>query len=299
MRSQQHENKNRQHILDAFELSIKNHPEFSYLVEPLISLTNEIENSISFSQYFLRDDILGKLRQQREKVKSEIIKAEMQLTRFSFDEKRNAIVIAEDGIKSYSTLCSSSELEQLKTKLKQYRNELKDLQNSDDIAKIDLLSRQITDLYESAYEISDFVKKDFDETEGRFYIDYLKSRNALQTMTIDAKNHKRAYGTGSHARHTLIQLCGYVIFIKMLIKEKRYPIIPILVIDHISKPFSDQNIAAIGTIIHKAYENIGFDNLQIFMFDDESSDRLNLKPNHIENLCNIERTGFNPFYKSK
>ena len=83
----------------------------------------------------------------------------------------------------------------------------------------------------------------------------------------------------------------------MLIEENKYPIIPILVIDHISKPFSDQNVAAIGTVIHKAYESIGMDNLQIFMFDDENGDKLNLKPNHTENLVNETRTGFNPFFR--
>ena len=115
-------------------------------------------------------------------------------------------------------------------------------------------------------------------------------------MTIDEKNNEKAYGTGSHARHTLIQLCGYLVFMKMLIEENKYPIIPILVIDHISKPFSDQNVAAIGTVIHKAYESIGVDNLQIFMFDDEISNKLNLNPNHTENLVNEVKTGFNPFF---
>lgn len=86
---------------------------------------------------------------------------------------------------------------------------------------------------------------------------------------------------------------------KMLIEENKYPIIPMLVIDHISKPFSDQNVAAIGTVIHKAYEDIGIDNLQIFMFDDENSEKLNLKPNNIENLVNSARTGFNPFYNAR
>lgn len=48
--------------------------------------------------------------------------------------------------------------------------------------------------------------------------------------------------------------------------------------------------------IHKAYESIWLDNLQIFMFDDENSNKLNLKPNHTENLVNETRTGFNPFF---
>lgn len=299
LKDQQHENKNREYILETFTSIIKDHTEFNYLVEPLISLTDEIKSSISFSQYFLKDDVLEKLKQQRENVKSEIIKAKMQMTRFSFDEKRSAIAIAEDGIKSYAIEYTPTVLDELKDKLREYKKELKELQDSDDMNKINSVGTQITNLYKSAYKISDFVKKDFDETKGAFHIKYIKNRNALQTMTIDEKDNEKVYGTGSHARHTLIQLCGYLVFIKMLITENQYPIIPILVIDHISKPFSDQNIGAIGAVIHKAYESIGLDKLQIFMFDDEKNDKLNLKPNHIENLCNTVRTGFNPFYNSK
>ena len=99
LQHQQHENKNRENMLDTFQSIIKDHPDFNYLVEPLISLTDEIKNSISFSQYFLKDDVLDKLKKQRQNVKDEIVKAQMQLTRFSLDEKKKAIAIAEDGIK--------------------------------------------------------------------------------------------------------------------------------------------------------------------------------------------------------
>ena len=298
LQHQQHENKNRENMLDTFESIIRNHPDFNYLVEPLISLTDEIKSSISFSQYFLKDDVLDKLRKQRETVKNEIVKAQMQLTRFSLDEKKKAIAIAEDGIKSYSTDYSLSDLEKLRKDLRDYKKELKELQDSDDIKKINSVSKQITELYKSAYQTSDFVREDFDKTQEAFYIKYIKGRNALQTMTIDEKNNAKVYGTGSHARHTLIQLCGYLIFMKMLIAENKYPIIPILVIDHISKPFDSQSVASIGTVIHKAYESIGVDNLQIFMFDDEDGNKLNLTPNHTENLVNESRTGFYSFYKA-
>lgn len=297
LQHQQNENKNRENMLNTFQTIIREHPDFNYLVEPLISLTDDIKNSISFSQYFLKDDVLDKLKKQRQNVKNEIVKAQMQLTRFSLDEKKKAIAIAEDGIKSYSIDYSPADLEKLKKDLRDCKKELKDLQDSDDIKKINSISSQITNLYKSAYQTSDFVQEDFNETKDAFHIKYIKARNALQTMTIDEKSNAKAYGTGSHARHTLIQLCGYLIFMKLLIEENKYPIIPILVIDHISKPFSDQNVAAIGTVIHKAYESIGVDNLQIFMFDDENSDKLNLNPNHTENLVNETRTGFNPFFR--
>ena len=299
LQHQQHENENRESMLDALQSIIKDHSDFNYLVEPLIALTDEIKNSISFSQYFIKDDVLEKLKKQRQKVRNEIVKAEMQLTRYPLDEKKKSIAIAEDGIKSYSTEFSANELEKLKKELRDYKKELKELQDSDDVKKINSVSTEITQLYKSAYQTSDFVREDFDKTKNAFHIKYIKRKNTLQTMILDEKNNERVYGTGSHARHTLIQLCGYLVFLKMLIEENKYPIIPIMVIDHISKPFDDQSVAAIGTVIHKAYESIGIDNLQIFMFDDKNSDKLNLNPNHIENLVSDVRTGFNPFYNAR
>lgn len=296
LQNQQYENKNREMLLETFNNIISDNQEYAYLIEPLIELTDEIKNSISFSQYMLKDDVLNKLKCQRKKVKNEILKSNMQLTRFSLDDKRKSIAIAEDGINSYSLEYSADELKKLKNQLREYRNELKELQNSDNKEKIHSISEQITALYKSAYKTSDFIKEDFDNTQNKFHINYIKNRNSLQTMTFDEKENEKVYGTGSHARHTLIQLCGYLIFMKMLIKENRYPVIPLIVIDHISKPFSNQNIAAIGTIIHKAYQDIGFENLQIFIFDDESCDTLNISPNHKENLINEEKTGFNPFF---
>ncbi|MBP3359645.1 MAG: DUF3732 domain-containing protein [Clostridia bacterium] len=296
LQNQQYENKNRETLLEIFKTIISNNQEYSYLVEPLIELTDEIKNSISFSQYILKDEVLNKLKDQREKVKFEILKADMQLTRFSLDEKRKSIAIAEDGIKSFSLVFSPKKLKELQTQLKEYKNELKQLLDSDDVEKLKSISEQITELYKSAYEISDFVKTEFDNTQNKFHIKYIKNRNALQTMTYDEKGNEKIYETGSLAKHTLIQLCGYLIFMKMLIEENKYPVIPLLVIDHISKPFSEQNVAAIGTVIHTACKNIGIDNLQIFMFDDKNSDTLNIIPNHKENLLSNNKTGFNPFY---
>ena len=104
------------------------------------------------------------------------------------------------------------------------------------------------------------------------------------------------YYIGSMARHTLIQLCGYLGFLNMLLKEDKYPLIPILVIDHISKPFDNNNSKAIGKVIATAYESIGKDKLQIFMFDDEEYEALGIDPDYSENLVKENKTGFNPYY---
>ncbi len=297
LKNQEIENINRETMLETFHNIISNNNEYEYLVSPLIELINEIKSSIAFSQYIIKDEVLAKLKKQKKCVKNEIMMSHAQMTRFKYEDKMKAITIAEDGINSFpKNIPSKSDLDELKKKLNGYKKELKDLQASDDINKIKSIGTQITELYKSAYNTSDFVKKDFDSTKNRFHIKYIKRRNSLQTMAEDEKGNEIVHNTGSHARHTLIQLCGYLIFLKMLMEENRYPIIPILVIDHISKPFSDQNIAAIGTVISKFYEYIGTDDFQIFMFDDENSEKLNIEPHHKENLVTDRKTGFNPFF---
>ncbi|MFR6367886.1 MAG: hypothetical protein ACLUOA_03210 [Gemmiger formicilis] len=90
---------------------------------------------------------------------------------------------------------------------------------------------------------------EYDFRKSGFHISYLKNGNILQPQILDEESDSadqiKNYYTGSMARHTLMQLCGYLGFLRMLIKEDKYPLIPFLVIDHISKPFDDKNQKAL------------------------------------------------------
>lgn len=295
--TQQIENKNREAMLTTLQSIVAKNNHYEYLVAPIIDLVDELKKSISFSQYMVKDEVILKLKKQREQVKQEIIKSRIQMERINYDDKRKAIAIIEDGIRSFpNDTPTEEEINNLKKKLNEYKKELRDLQDSDDFDKINKVSSLITDFYKSAYKSSDFVKEDFDSST-EFHIKYNKKRNSLQTMTKDEKGNEIIYSTGSHARHTLIQLCGYLVFLKILIEENKYPLIPIFVIDHISKPFSNQNLSAIGSVIDKIYEYINKDDFQIFIFDDKECDQLNINPQHNENLVTNEKTGFNPFFQ--
>lgn len=296
---QQAENENREKMLNTFKEIITDNQSYQYLVDPLIELTEEIKNSISFSKYVIKDEVIGKLKRQKEDVRKEILKAGFQVAQLGYDEKMKALAIAEDGITSFSGDVSSDDIKELRDKIQKYRDELKRLQRLDDVKKIEEISQKITALYNSAQDKADFIKDDYRETNDKFHINYIKSRNALQTMTTNEDKGEIIYATGSNARHTLIQLCGYLVFMAMLIEEKKYPIIPMIIIDHISKPFDEKNVASIGTVIHEAYKEIGEENMQIFMFDDKESEKLDLTPNHKENLVNETKTGFNPFFNAK
>ena len=61
--------------------------------------------------------------------------------------------------------------------------------------------------------------------------------------------------------------------------------------------FDKDNSLAIGKIFEKAFEYIGKDDLQVFLFDDEMSGDLGLTPDHEQSMTEEGKTGFNPFYK--
>jgi len=297
----ENENINRKKLLESLEHLIAENASFKYLVEPLKQLVNELDSTISFNQYTINDKTILELKKQRNMIKEAIKRNDSRFQCYIMEEKAKSIAIIEDYL-SADIHDSSEELKKLKKEIREKKDQIKILQNSDDVVKTRELSKFITMLYKSAEGISSVVDNDILQ-EG-FRIQYFKRGNILQPMVevnetdengLKQKKEVNWY-TGSLARHTLIQLCGYLGFLKILLSEERYPIIPILAIDHISKPFDKKNALAIGQIINKAYESIGKENLQIFMFDDEEYAVLALEPEHSEDLVNKVKTGFNPFY---
>ncbi|RKD30820.1 hypothetical protein [Lacrimispora algidixylanolytica] len=302
MKTIQHENENRKVLLNNLHGIIAEREDFNYLIEPLISLVDELKNSITFNKYVISDETVKKLRQQRDKVKEEILRSNNKYIRFQLDEKAKVIAIIEDCIASDIEEFDNDELDSMKKRANELRNDIKNLSNADDEKKIKKISDFITSLYKSAIGVSDIIEQDFkDET---FNIKYFKRGNSLKTMNIKkGRDHNgkeinidAIQPTGSLARHTLIQLSGYLAFLELLIREEKYPIIPILVLDHISKPFDIDNPGAIGKIIENAYKIIKKKNLQIFIFDDEFYEKLGIIPDHYEELVEKNKSGFNPFF---
>ena len=297
----ENENSNRKKLLKELKDLVEEDSVFTYLVEPLEQLLSELDSTIAFSQYTIKDRTIAELKRQRSELKKEIKRNDSRFQCYTMEEKAKSIALIEEYLSANIRDCSE-ELKEIKKEIREIKEELRVLQNSDDIVKIRELSQFITMLYKSASGISSIVDDDIMQ-EG-FKIQYLKKGNILQPMIqskekdendIEKKKEVNYY-IGSMARHTLIQLCGYLGFLKILLTEEKYPIIPILVIDHISKPFDTSNARAIGQVINKAYEKIGKESLQIFMFDDEEYTTLALQPEHSENLVTDKKSGFNPFY---
>jgi hypothetical protein len=248
-------------------------------------------------QVGIYNNTIQELKKQKEAVKNDIVANETRFTRYDISDKSRSVALVEEYLKvdiEYNT----DELEEKRKLAKELKDKIRILQHSDDAEKIRNLSDLITKLYKSANNVSDIIKND-NGLEG-FYIQYYKKGNLLQpkirSSSSQNKDENENYYIGSMARHTLIQLCGYLGFLQLLIKENKYPLIPILVIDHISKPFDSSNRNAIGMILQQFYKTVGIDELQIFMFDDENYKDLSIIPSHYENLITDKKSGFNPFF---
>lgn len=291
------ENKNRKLLLSNLQMLIENEPSMEYLVKPLAELVNEVEGSIAFGKYIISDETIGELKRQKEQVVAEMKKQNSKFKCYSLEEKAKAIALIQaylqEGLKDVS-----GELTECKQKLKLLKNELQELQNADNSEKIKRFSELVTKLYENGKDDSEIIRTDISR-EG-FRIAYLKRGNILQPVEKNIDNNKENDNLylGSMARHTLIQLSGYLAFMNILVKENQCPIVPFLIIDHLSKPFSDDNKKAVGKLIEEFYHCVSKSDVQIFMFDDKEPSLLGIEPDHCEQLRTQDKTGFNPFYRS-
>lgn len=295
-------NKNRVILLKNLEKLLNSNQDFAYLVTPLKDMTSNLETTISFGNYLLNDKAILELKKQRDFLKAEIVNTQTGFQMYSLMDKEKAIAVIEDYL-SEDIKYDEELMKKIRNEINELKKELKLLQNTDDVDKIESLSTFITNIYKSAKNISSVVNADIKQNE--FRINYLKKGNILQPSVLKSsfdidkdENERENYYIGSMARHTLIQLSGYLGFLDMLLSESKYPLIPILVIDHISQTFDQDNMKALGSIIDSAYQSIGKDNLQIFMFDDEKYENLNIKPDNFVNLITSKKTGFNPFYSN-
>lgn len=289
--------KKQKDLLDNLQSLIETSPPYAYLVNPIIQLTSELDQSISFSKYLIQESTTKELKKRRDQIRNQILTEQSKYKIYSAPEKIQAITLVKEYLDFYDTDLSVDDAKSIRSQLREIREKIRHLQNSNDVQKIDALSEDITRLYKLSSNVSDLVEFDF--TKPGFKISYVKNGNTLQPQIGETDEEgavSKNYYTGSMARHTLIQLCGYLAFLRMLIKEKRYPLAPILVIDHISKPFDIKNEKAIGQVFQGALADISVNDLQIFIFDDEDPNSLGIAANHIVNLVDATKSGFNPFY---
>jgi len=289
---------NRIKLLNLLKKLVENKSELTYLVNPIELLLQDMKEGISFGNYIVKDETVKKLEKQLEGIKIELKQNDSRFEMYSLSDKEKAVAVIEEYLNTNVDFVDEEEISRIRKEISELKKQIRSLQNSDDISAINDFSQYITDMYLSLKEISNFVKQDSEQ--NGFQIKYLKKGNALQPVRIEKEENKeveRNYYPGSMARHIVIQLCGYAAFLNKLIKANKYPIIPILVIDHISKAFDQENCKAIGKVIDSLLADVGNENLQIFIFDSENSENLGIDRQYSKSLVTDNKTGFCPFFQ--
>lgn len=169
-------------MLDNFNKLIEDNKSFDYLVEPLKKILQELDHTISFSQYVTSDNTIKALKKQRDSLRIAIKRNEPRFKFYSLEEKQKACAVIENYLSVDIQECSS-ELEEKQKKVRELKEKLRILQGTDDSKKIKELSEYITKLYFSAQGISSIV--DDDINQNNFRIQYIKRGNILQPMIKD------------------------------------------------------------------------------------------------------------------
>ena len=283
-------------MIEKLNLLIETDDNYKYLSEPILTLLKDLDKNITFNKNVINSTTIKNLRAKRADVKIRIEKYDYKFKRFKTEEKTKMVTIVEEHLKE-STGDNTHKIELLRSEIRDLKAKIKELENSDDESKIIKLSDFITVLYKTAVNVSDIVQQDINLDSDSFRLEYLKRGNLIQPVLTDDKNSKKEnIYTGSMARHTLMQLCAYLGFLYLLLDDDRYPIIPMLVIDHISQPFDPGNKKSIGAILEKFFEIALIEDIQIFMFDDSTCKDVGLSKAKEEYLFNKNKTGFNPYY---
>ncbi len=133
----------------------------------------------SIIQYTISDKTITELKKQRIALKTAIKRNDSRFQCYTLEEKAKAITLIEEYLSADIRDCSQ-ELNGIRKKIREIKEEIRILQNSDDIVKIRELASFITELYRSAKNISSVV--DDDILQEGFKIQYLKRGNILQPM---------------------------------------------------------------------------------------------------------------------
>lgn len=275
--------------------------EYHVYTESIIKMIEELSSTISFSRLLLQKKNSESLKKIKVKLEKSVKQKENNQTFIELDEKIRAISIGEKCLSLYEKEYKDINIDETISKLRKAEDELDELTHKLDENKISEFQKNLMLLYKSAIDDSSLVKADF-ELEN-FVLDYDEKNNAIIPSIVRFEENEKynihMIYRGSQARSSIIQLCGYCALQIMLQKNKTVPCLPLMVMDHFSKPFSSENMKAIGCVLSKFYELLEKQNFQVLMFDIKEPKELNLTSANEQQLINEDKSGFIPWINEK
>lgn len=284
----------RKRYVEELERLVASNPGYGYLTSPILEVLGQLDKSISFNRYLAENPAIDLLKQQRQKVRSELLRQDSRHKVYTQPAKTQAMGTIDTLLRNGFAEVKDNRSE-LKKRIKELREQIRTLQQYDSKDRIEEVSKLTTDYYRVGADYSPLVQADFQRSG--FRVRYVKRGNSLQPQaSVVGTDEAANLDLGSLARHTLIQLSGYLALLTAFIANGRYPLVPILVIDHISKPFDSVSRLAIGPLLERFLTTNGVESVQVFLFDDKTPSDLGLENLAYEELAGAEKTGFNPFF---
>lgn len=292
--------RNRIDLLKHLQKLVIKSENYKQLAEPIEKILNDLNTSIGFGQYIVKNEVAERLKKIQKKFYRTIKENRNAQLYVSLDEKFKYISILEDSIINYESEYKDINIEETIKFLREKEERLDELKSRLDGKKIFDFENYINLLYEKGKTVSKLISEDL--SLPNFKIEYIQKTNSLlSSIAVDMDEEENVIRNkiyrGSQARSSLIQLCGYCALNILISKVNNLPCLPILVIDYISKPFDEDNKKAIGEIINEFLRIVGKNNFQVIMFDCSEQNSLNISADSYQSLITNNKTGFIPWYK--
>ena len=153
-------------LLDRLQKIVEGKAEYAYLVNPIISLTVDLDKSISFNKYLIQETTTRELKKQRDRIRQQILANKSRFAIYSVSEKEQAVTLIKEYLSYYDCDFDGGSLSEIRRELRNVREEIRILQNGNDTEKINSLSADITQLYKSSIEVSELAEYDFRKSGG-------------------------------------------------------------------------------------------------------------------------------------
>lgn len=286
-------NRKRVALLETLEKIAGDNESYANVVAGATSLLRSLKCSTSIADLDIQREILKKKRTCLQELRRKISTTGAKLNPPKYADKQLEIALICDCLDRYKASGIAERMDRAQADLRRLRNEAKEQKVCNDEAALNAVSKEITDLYLSAGEVSSFVQDD--ALLEDFCIEFKKEGVLLQPKFAVDKM-PTSYFAGSRARHSLMQLCGYLALMAFLVRRGDCPIVPILVFDHPSSPFDDENSKAIGAVFEHFYEGLDKSAIQVFLLEPTPPEKLGINPDTFIDLCDGGKSGFNPFW---
>lgn len=286
---------NREKLLKALVSVAEGRSGYEQCVRAAIRMVEEIQEGASYSRLDLKREALRKARVELKRLNCQIIALESGESPTDVEQRQVAFSVLDDAIKRFE-YAESGDLAQITKELQEIQKEIARLKAEDDEEKLRAVSESITAYYSACIEFAPLAAEDF--SRQGYEINFLKKGCSLRPSKYEESdgNERRrvTYIAGSFARHALIQLCGYTALLEFLLRDVELPVLPLLCVDHPSKPFDEDNKRGVGAILNRFVERNS--TVQVFVFDSANPADLGIAPAAFINLAGTPGGGFNPFY---